>query len=219
MQPRTTNDTMARDGTQTRERILDGAERLILEQGFSATSVDAVLAEAGTSKGAFFHHFPTKNHLARALVERYAAGDVAHLERFMALAEAESADPAEQMVAFIRFFEDAAEQLAAEQPSCLYVSFIYERQLFDDGTNDVIVDAVVTWRARLREKLEAAAVVHPPRLEVDFASLADLAFVTFEGAFVLARTLGEPSVMREQLAHLRHYVTLLFGLEADRARA
>jgi hypothetical protein len=36
---------------------------------------------------------------------------------------------------------------------------------------------------------------------------------------VLARTLGEPSVMREQLAHLRHYVTLLFGLEADRARA
>jgi TetR/AcrR family transcriptional repressor of nem operon len=203
---------MARDGTRTRERILDAAERLILDQGFAATSVDAVLAGAGASKGAFFHHFPTKHHLARALVERYAAGDVAHLEEFMARAEAESDDPAEQLLAFIRLFEDASDEIVTEQPSCLYVSFIYERQLFDDGTNDLIVEAVVAWRERLREKLEAAAALHPPRLDVDLSSLADLVFVTFEGAFVLVRTLGDPSQMRRQLEHLRHYVTLLFGL-------
>ena len=208
---------MARDGTQTRKRILDGAERLILEQGFAATSVDAVLAEAGASKGAFFHHFPTKNHLARALVERYAAGDIEHLEVFMTQAEAESDDPAEQLVAFIRLFEEASDQIVAEQPSCLYVSFIYERQLFDDGTNDVIVDTVLAWRKRLREKLEAAAAVHPPQLDVDLSSLADLVFVTFEGAFVLVRTLGDPSQMRRHLEHLRSYVTLLFGLQPTAA--
>src|SRR3989304_2633883 len=52
-------------GAKTRERILDQAQRLILDQGLAATSIDQVLTAAGTSKGAFFHHFPTKNHLAR----------------------------------------------------------------------------------------------------------------------------------------------------------
>jgi TetR/AcrR family transcriptional repressor of nem operon len=203
---------MPRDGTQTRERILDGAERLILDQGFAATSVDAVLAEAGTSKGAFFHHFPSKNHLARALVERYAAGDLVALEQFMERAEAASDDPAEQVVEFIRLFEEASVELASQHPSCLYVSFIYERQLFDDGTNDVIVDAVLAWRQRLLGKLEEAATLHPPTRDVDLPSLADLVFVTFEGAFVLVRTMGDPSLMGAQLAHLRHYVSLVFGL-------
>jgi TetR/AcrR family transcriptional repressor of nem operon len=205
---------MARDGTKTRERILDSAERLILEQGLSATSVDAVIADSSTSKGAFFHHFPTKNHLARALVERYAAHDVGFLEEFMGRAEAESDDPAEQVVAFIRMFEGAADELVAQQPSCLYVSYIYDKQLFDDGTNDVIVDAVVTWRDRLEAKLRAAAERRPPAADVDLAALADHVFTTFEGAFVLTRALGDPGVMRRQLALLRQYVALLYGLPA-----
>ena len=133
---------MPRDGTQTRQRILDSAEHLVLDRGLAATSIDDVLAGASVSKGAFFHHFPTKNHLARALVERYAANDVAFLQEFMARAEAESDDPAEQLVTFVRLFEEAADAMVSQQPSCLYVSYIYEKQLFDDGTNDVIADAV-----------------------------------------------------------------------------
>jgi TetR/AcrR family transcriptional repressor of nem operon len=203
---------MPRDGSRTRERILDEAERLILEQGFAATSVDAVLVASGTSKGAFFHHFPSKNHLARALVERYAADDVSHLEQLMAAAEAESDDPAEQLVAFLRLFEEAADELVTEQPSCLYVSFIYDKQLFDDGTNGLIVDAITAWRERIVEKLDAASALHPPRIPVDLPSLADQPFVGFEGAYILARTLGDPTLMRKQLAHLRHYLTLLFDL-------
>ena len=110
---------MTRDGTKTRERILDSAERLVLDQGLAGTSIDQMLADAGTSKGAFFHHFPSKNHLARALVERYAANDVGYLEEYMARVEAETDDPAEQVVAFIRLFEETADEMveaAAELP-------------------------------------------------------------------------------------------------------
>ncbi len=152
---------MARSGTETRERILDGAERLVLDHGLAATTVDAILAESETSKGAFFHHFPSKNHLARALVERYAAGDVAFLEEFMAKAEATVDDPAMQIVEFIRRFEDAADEMVSQQPSCLYVSYVFEKQLFEDGTNDVIVGAVLAWRERLAEKLLARQMCIP----------------------------------------------------------
>jgi len=206
---------MTATGAKKRERILDEAQRLILDQGLAATSIDQVLTAAGTSKGAFFHHFPSKNHLARAIVERYAAGDVAFLDEFMAHAESATGDPAGQLVTFIRLFEEAADELVSQQPSCLYVSFIYERQLFDDGTNDVIAEAILTYRRRLAEKIVAAAELHPPATTVDPIALADHMTVTFEGAFVLARALGDPSIMRSQLALVRRIVALIFGVPAD----
>jgi TetR/AcrR family transcriptional regulator, transcriptional repressor for nem operon len=201
-----------RDGTATRERILDAAQRIVLERGFAATSVDAVLAEAPSTKGAFFHHFPSKNDLGRALLERYAAADERMLDDFMAAAEAESDDPAEQLVAFVRHFEHAAAELAPTQPGCLFVSFIYESQLAGDGEDDLIATSIRHWRSRLLDKLEAAARVHPPATEVDLHSLADQVFTTFEGGFILARAMHDPTHLRAQLAHLRHYLELLFEL-------
>ena len=208
---------MPRDGALTRERILEAASKLVVDRGFAATSVDAVLDAAGTTKGAFFHHFESKAALGHALVERYAAGDIALLEEFLGRAEASSDDPAEQLVAFLRLFEEAAGELAQAESGCLYVSFVQQSQLVDETTFEMIVAAVLAWRERLVAKLEAAAALHPPAVDVDLRSLADLAFTTFEGAFILVRTMGDPSLMRGQLAHLRRYVELLFGLDPRQA--
>lgn len=207
---------MPRDGTATRERILDAAQRIVLERGFAATSVDAVLAQAPATKGAFFHHFPSKNALGRALLERYAAADERMLEDFMAVAEAQSEDPAEQLVAFVRRFEHAADELAPTQPGCLFVSFIYESELAGDGDDDLIATSIRHWRMRLLDKLEAAARAHPPAVAVDLPSLADQVFTTFEGGFILARAMHDPRHLRSQLAHLRHYLELLFELSPKR---
>ncbi|MGL6279517.1 MAG: TetR/AcrR family transcriptional regulator [Gaiella sp.] len=203
---------MARDGAKTRERILDSAQTLVLEQGLAATSIDDVLTAAGTSKGAFFYHFPSKHALARAIVERYAEGDVAFLEEFMARAERESDDPAKQLVLFIRCFEDAAEEMVSEQPSCLYVSYIFDKQLFDDGTNDVIAEALLAYRSRLADKIAAAIEKHPPLIPIDPPTLADHVLATFEGAFVLTRALGDQTLMRKQLELVRHTTELVLGL-------
>jgi TetR/AcrR family transcriptional regulator, transcriptional repressor for nem operon len=201
-----------RDGTATRERILDAAQRIVLERGFAATSVDAVLEQAPATKGAFFHHFPSKNDLGRALLERYAAADKRMLDDFMAAAEAESDDPAYQLVAFVRRFEQAADEVAPTQPGCLFVSFIYESQLAGNGEHDLIATSIRHWRTQLLDKLEAAARAHPPAIAVDLPSLADQVFTTFEGGFILARAMHDPNHLRAQLTHLRHYLELLFGL-------
>jgi TetR/AcrR family transcriptional regulator, transcriptional repressor for nem operon len=203
---------MARSGAQTRERILDAAERLILDKGLAATSVDEILSESGTSKGSFFHHFPTKNALARALVERYAERDIAFLDEIMSEAEAVSEDPAQQVLAFLRLFEEGAKDTVSQQPSCLYVSYIFDKQLFVDGTNDVIAGAFTAWRTRLAEKLEEAAKTRPPRIAVDLDALADHLSVTYEGAFMAGRATSDPSLMRRQLELVRQQVALLFGI-------
>jgi AcrR family transcriptional regulator len=57
----------------SKNEILDAAERVILRDGPGGLSVDAVLLEAGVSKGGFFHHFATKEALLGALLERLSA--------------------------------------------------------------------------------------------------------------------------------------------------
>jgi hypothetical protein len=50
---------------------------------------------------------------------------------------------------------------------------------------------------------------------VDLPSLADQLFTVLEGAFLLTRALADRTAFRRQLAHLRHYLELLFGLPVD----
>jgi TetR/AcrR family transcriptional repressor of nem operon len=202
---------MPRDGTATRTRILDSAQTLVLQQGYAGTSVDDVIEAAGTTKGGFFHHFPSKQDLARALVERYAAEDSAVLDELFARAERMSRDPLQQLLLFVALQEESAEELAQEDPGCLFASFCYERDLFDLATRDVIADSLREWRERTRAKLDEVAERYPPRIPVDLDALADQGVALYEGAYVLSRALGEPDILKGQLRHFRTYLELLFA--------
>lgn len=202
--------------TSMRERILDAAHELILQRGFSGTSVTDVLGEVGASKGAFFHHFPSKTALGHALVERYADADADALDAALEQAEATSDDPAEQLVALVRVFEHAAaDATTLQQPGCLFVSFVYEQVPETDRIRPLITEAIELWRTRILDKLEQAAQSGRIPADVDLPSLADQVFTVFEGAFILARATGEVDHVRAQLAHLRRYLELLLDVPHD----
>src|SRR5688500_14647291 len=105
---------------RTRERILDAAQALILDHGFGSTTVDAVVNRAGITKGAFFHHFASKADLARALVDRYARMDREHLAHHLERAKKMAADPLQQLLLLIAFYEEDFESLDQPFPGCLF---------------------------------------------------------------------------------------------------
>ena len=58
---------------ETRARILDAAVRRFAIAGYDAASVDDICAEAGVSKGAFYHHYPSKQAIFLALMQGWLA--------------------------------------------------------------------------------------------------------------------------------------------------
>ncbi len=65
-----------RDPERTRERLLEAAFAEIYRSGFQSASLDTILAAAGVTKGALYHHFKSKESLGFAVVEEVIAPDV-----------------------------------------------------------------------------------------------------------------------------------------------
>ncbi|MBI4310934.1 MAG: TetR/AcrR family transcriptional regulator [Chloroflexi bacterium] len=73
----------ARD-TTTYDRILEAATDVIAQQGYSGAGVQEIIEKAGASKGSFYFHFPSKEKMVEALVQRMSEKLMAKVEEAMA---------------------------------------------------------------------------------------------------------------------------------------
>lgn len=63
---------MEKSNPSSRDKLLAAAEAVVVRQGIANLTLDAVAAQAGVSKGGLLHHFPSKDRLVEALVQRSA---------------------------------------------------------------------------------------------------------------------------------------------------
>ncbi|GAB3494781.1 TetR/AcrR family transcriptional regulator [Nocardiopsis coralliicola] len=68
------------NATTTRDRILDALQAILIEDGFSAVTLEGVAAAAGVSKGGLLYHFPNKSALMDGLIRRLSAAADAEFE-------------------------------------------------------------------------------------------------------------------------------------------
>jgi AcrR family transcriptional regulator len=111
---------MQQRSEETRAKIIESAIKLFSTRGFNAASVDDICKEAGISKGAFYHHFETKQALFLALLDGWlqtidtaieASKDRTAPETFMQLTEAFPyifATAGENLPMFLEFWMQAS---------------------------------------------------------------------------------------------------------------
>jgi len=75
--------TRSASQAQTRDRLLEAARRLFARTGYGGASVDAIAAEAGYSKGAFYSNFESKEAIFLELLEQHMAGEAEQLSRLV----------------------------------------------------------------------------------------------------------------------------------------
>jgi AcrR family transcriptional regulator len=160
-----------------RERILEAATRLFLRDGFRAVGVDTIVAEAGVAKMTLYAHFPSKDDLIVAYLERAN-------EQFWEWWEGAGAgidDPRRKLVAMF----EAVGKLA-DSPQCLGCTFQGTAAEFPDPEHPGHRVAIAHKQAVLARlgTLAREADLRDPE------ALADQLLLLMDGAWVAARMFG-----------------------------
>ncbi len=186
------------------------AQKSILAKGFDATSIEEIVAAAEITKGGFFYHFPDKNALAKALIDRYIEDEEALFDDLFKRASELSDDPLQRALIGLKLMAELLEDMPHGHPGCLVASAVYQDRLFSGDVRDTNRAALLNWRRRFREHFEEIAALYPPRDEVDLDCLADMVSTVVEGGIVVSKAIDDPRVTAYQVMLLRSYIKLLF---------
>lgn len=191
---------------EARARLIAAARSLIRHQGFAATSVDDLCAAAGVTKGAFFHHFASKEALGVALVEDWTATTGA---MFAAHPYNSLPDPLDRVFAYLDLRRQLLEQPIPEF-SCVAGTTVQEAYESSPAIRRAAAESLRSGAEHVRPHLAAALAAHPvPGVTAE--SLGRMFQVAVQGGIVLAKALDDPAPAREAFDHLERYLRLLFG--------
>jgi AcrR family transcriptional regulator len=143
-----------------KERILSTADRLFYLEGIRAIGVDTIAAEIGISKRTLYNHFPSKDALIKA-----------YLERRFVTARPSSKSPVEQILGYF----DALERRfsAKDFRGCPFVNAVAELGPKDRAVKRIAIAFKESRRQWLRERLVEAGVKEADALSTQLQLLID----------------------------------------------
>lgn len=200
---------------ESKTKLLEAMLKVVRTKGYSATRVEDVCAEAGVTKGSFFHHFKSKEDLAMAAV---ALWDVQSVATFAAAPYRGAADPLGRLISYIEFRKAL---LAGDLPdfTCFAGTIVQEAYRTHPDVSAACARNMMDHAKMLEAEIRAAMRDHGIRGSWTAESLALHIMTVLQGGFVLAKARGSAAVAAESLDHLRRYIELLFGQAHTRRSA
>ncbi len=194
-----------------RNRLLDAALALFRAQGYTATTVDQLCAAAGVTKGAFFHHFASKEALGVAAAEYWGESTSA---LFAGAPYHQPGDPLQRLVAYVDFRKALLRGTPA-QVCCYAGTVVQEMYQASPALREACAACIYNHAATLEADISAACEQH--RLAPDWTprSLALHTQAVLQGAFVLAKASDAIAVAEQSCDHLKRYIQMLFGIDPN----
>ena len=181
--PETGNDS-------SRERLIDAAAKVFSARGYRGATVNAILAEAGLSKGTFYWHFERKEDLFFALLEERVERPTRALMELSRAAPADAVTAPAASVAVTRLMTDQRDLL-------LLTHEFWAEAMRDERLKQRLLD----WRAALVESVrQTLAARHEatglePTVPLEHLALAYVALAAGLSQHVLI----EPGLVPEEL--------------------
>ena len=196
---------MAREGP-ARSKLLDAALRIIRTKGYAATSVEELCEAAGVTKGAFFHHFKTKEDLAIAAADYWSEMTGA---LFATAPYQRSSDPLDRVFGYLDFRRQILNG-SLREITCLAGTLVQETYDSHPAIREACDASISGHAAKLAADIDDAIERHRISAEVTPESLALFTQAVLQGAFILGKARNRPEVAAECVEHLRRYFEFLF---------
>ena len=208
---------MAQSQHESKTKLLDATLKVVRAKGYSATRIEDICAEAGLTKGSFFHHFRSKEDLALAAVAHWGARTTAF---FADASYHDQSDPLDRLIAYVEFRKAI---MTGELPefTCFLGTIVQETYVTHADIN-AACERILTAHARtLEADIREAMRQYQVRGDWSAETLALHIQGVIQGGFILAKAMGSAAVAAESLDHLRRYLEQTFSRpgQAQRRKA
>jgi TetR/AcrR family transcriptional regulator, transcriptional repressor for nem operon len=195
----------SRDPDGTRDKLLKAAFEEIYRRGFQAASLDTILAKAGVTKGALYHHFPDKASLGYAVVDEVVQGLL--MERWGVL-EPPTLDP---VTALQRVLRGRAASVTTREVElgCPLNNLAQEMSPLDQRFRRGVNATFDLWTGAVAKDLERGQAEGTVRKDIDAQKMAAFVVASIEGSFGLAKGAQSATMLRSNLEVLSSFLESL----------
>lgn len=202
-----------RQPDQTRQKLLDRAFSEIHRNGFRSASLDSILADAGVTKGALYHHFDNKAELGYAVVDEVVRPWME--ERWRPVIDA--ANPIDAAIHTVRERLKARSEIALTL-GCPFNNLCQEMSALDEGFRRRLNAILDDWRNATTEALRRGQKNGTVCADVDARAAATFVISSIEGCVGMAKASQSKDFLEsgfrgliEYLEHLRPHARALPG--------
>ncbi|HUW51433.1 MAG TPA: TetR family transcriptional regulator C-terminal domain-containing protein [Sulfuricella sp.] len=198
----------------TREKLLTSAFCEIHRQGFQAASIANILQDTGLTKGALYHHFPTKQALGLAVIDEVIK---ARLEGLIFKRLRESERPVETLL-------DIIATIDKKVPSdfvmlgCPLNNLMQEMSALDEIFQERLNGVLGIWQKTLEDALKRGQKQGEIRAEVNYKAVALFIVSAWEGCIGVAKNMRSPKAFSICMQQLHGYVQGLMPAKAEKGR-
>lgn len=198
--------TRIRAPDETRRKILDAAFLEFYENGFQGSGIGAIVARAGVTTGALYHHFPDKAALGYAVIEEVIREPI--LEVYLGPLRDGGDDPLAALQGTLRRRADDFSE-SGIRFGCPLNNLTQEMAPLDQGFRARVAGALREWTDGIAEALRLAQRQGTVRPEVKAERVAAFVVASVEGAFGAAKVADSVELLRSNLEQLADFLDTL----------